>query len=201
MANHTTSVCISFFRNRRYTTKKRPTIVDSAQNSDVALFVVDGKTEHKPLIVHYYLSYDNLAYIPTYSKLYFNVEKMWKLICNLIVENTYIFQKIPTIQLTQNVPRIERTKFHWQSNAPFFYRFQNILGWSKLFVPEILLIYILCGFQTHSARPKDDFHSVILVFVPAQTFWSSTKCNSTFGLAQNIWTSTKHFGTCRRTRH
>ena len=32
-------------------------------------------------------------------------------------------------------------------------------------------------------------------------FWRGTKCSLIFGLAQNIWTSTKHFGTCKRTRH
>ena len=32
-------------------------------------------------------------------------------------------------------------------------------------------------------------------------FWRGTKCSQIFGLAQKIWTSTKRFGTCKRTRH
>ena len=50
-------------------------------------------------------------------------------------------------------------------------------------------------------RQKDDLHSIKLVFVPAQCFWRGTKCSQIFGLAQKIWISTKHFGTCKRTRH
>jgi hypothetical protein len=56
-----------------------------------------------------------------------------------------------------------------------FYRSQNILGWSKLFVPDQKLIDILHRSQTFCARPKDDFHSVSLVFVPAQNFWERQK--------------------------
>ena len=54
--------------------------------------------------------------------------------------------------------------------------------------------------QTFCARQKDDLHLVKLVFVPA-SFWRGTKCSQIFGLAQKIWTGTKHFGTCKRTRH
>ena len=56
-----------------------------------------------------------------------------------------------------------------------------------------------CGSHKHSfcARQKDDLHSVTLVFVPALKFLK----NQIFGLAQNIWTRTKHFETCKRTRH
>ena len=32
-------------------------------------------------------------------------------------------------------------------------------------------------------------------------FWRGTKCSQIFGLAQKIWTGTKHFGTCKSTRH
>ena len=34
-----------------------------------------------------------------------------------------------------------------------------------------------------------------------KSFWRGTKCRQIFGLAQKIWTGTKHFGTCKRTRH
>ena len=55
--------------------------------------------------------------------------------------------------------------------------------------------YVLCRFQTYCARPKDNFHSVNFVFVPAlNEIWFLAK-------PKNIWTGTKHFGTCKRTRH
>ena len=50
-----------------------------------------------------------------------------------------------------------------------FYRSQNVLGWSKFFVPEQKFVYILWQSQTFCAK-KDDLHSVKLVFVPAQIF-------------------------------
>ena len=31
--------------------------------------------------------------------------------------------------------------------------------------------------------------------------WSGTNCNSIFGLTQKIYTGSKQFGTCSRTRH
>ena len=34
-----------------------------------------------------------------------------------------------------------------------------------------------------------------------KSFWRGTKCSQIFGLAQKICTGTKHFGTCKRTRH
>ena len=34
-----------------------------------------------------------------------------------------------------------------------------------------------------------------------KSFWRDTKCSQIFGLAQKIWTGTKHFETCKRTRH
>ena len=79
-----------------------------------------------------------------------------------------------------------------------FYRSQNVLCCSKFFEPAQKFIYTLCQLQTFCARQKDDLHSVKLVFVPAQNVLKSFEI---FGLAQNIWTTTKHFGTCKRTRH
>ena len=55
-----------------------------------------------------------------------------------------------------------------QSNALSFYRSQNVLGWSKFFVPDQKFIYILWQSQIFCARQKDDLHSVKLVFVPEQ---------------------------------
>ena len=34
-----------------------------------------------------------------------------------------------------------------------------------------------------------------------KSFWRGTKCSQIFGLTQKIWTGTKHFATCKRTRH
>ena len=55
-----------------------------------------------------------------------------------------------------------------EANALSFDRSQNVLGWSKFFVPDQRSIYILWQSQTFCARQKDDLNSVKLVFVPAQ---------------------------------
>jgi hypothetical protein len=39
------------------------------------------------------------------------------------------------------------------------------------------------------------------LFVWHKMFVTATICKYIFGLAQKIWTSPKHFGTCKRTRH
>ena len=57
-----------------------------------------------------------------------------------------------------------------ETNALSFYRSQNVLGWSKFFVPDQKFIYILWQSQTFCAGQKDDLHSVKLFFVPAQKF-------------------------------
>ena len=57
----------------------------------------------------------------------------------------------------------------FQSYALSFYRSQNVLGWSKFFVPDQNFIYIFWQSQTFCAK-KDDLHSVKLFFVPAQKF-------------------------------
>ena len=82
-----------------------------------------------------------------------------------------------------------------------FNRSQNSLCWSKCFVSDQKLIYVLCRFQTSCARPKDDLQLINSVFVLAKPILEWHEIDSIFGLAQNIWTGPKHFGTCRRTRH
>ena len=79
------------------------------------------------------------------------------------------------------------------SNASTFYRSQNILGWYKFFGPDQKFIYILCHSQAFFAAPKDDLHSVNLVFVPAQKFFKRHQMQlnflnwlKKFGPAQNI---------------
>ena len=78
------------------------------------------------------------------------------------------------------------------SHALSFYRSQNVLGWSKILVPHQKFIYILWQSQIFCARQKDEWHLVKLVFEEA------LNAVKFFGLAQNIWTSTKHYGTCKR---
>ena len=39
------------------------------------------------------------------------------------------------------------------------------------------------------------------LFVWHKIFVTATICKYIFGMAQKIWTSPKHFGTCKRTRH
>ena len=68
-------------------------------------------------------------------------------------------------------------------------------------VPSLVIHYVMpCPFtlqvpkcfrlvQIFCARSKSYLH-----------FWRGTKCSPIFGLAQKIWTGTKRFGTCNRTR-
>ena len=56
------------------------------------------------------------------------------------------------------------------SNALSFYRSQNVLRWSKLFVPDQKFIYILWQLQKFCVRQNGDLHSVKLIFVQAQMF-------------------------------
>ena len=58
----------------------------------------------------------------------------------------------------------------------------------------IFFFYILWQSQTFCAREN-------WFLCRHKSFWRGTKCSLIFGLAQKIWTSTKHFGTCKRTRH
>ena len=64
-----------------------------------------------------------------------------------------------------------------------------------------LFTYILWQSQMFCARQKNDLHSVKFFLCRHKSFWRGTKCSQTLGLAQKIWTGTKHFGTCKRTRH
>ena len=56
------------------------------------------------------------------------------------------------------------------------------------------LIYILCQTKRWVSYSKFSFCAGTKLFGVALKFYSI------FGLAQNIWTGTKHFGSCRRTR-
>ena len=76
---------------------------------------------------------------------------------------------------------------------------------------------MFCAGPNFLSQPKNltAFSASSKTFVPAQKlilrnanhlfawhkiFVTGTKCQYIFGLAQKIWTSTKHFGTCKRTR-
>ena len=64
----------------------------------------------------------------------------------------------------------QHSNAHFVTYALSFYRSQNVLGWSKFFVPDQRFIYILWKSQKFCARQKDDLRSVKLVCVPAQKF-------------------------------
>ena len=74
-----------------------------------------------------------------------------------------------------------------------FFRSQNVLGWSKFFVPDQKSVYILWRSQTFCARQKDDLYSVKFVFC-ARTKVFEEALNAVkflgllkkFGSAQNI---------------
>jgi len=85
----------------------------------------------------------------------------------------------------------QNVEFDSEIIALSFYRSQNVLGWSKFFESNQKFTYILCRSQTFCARPREDFYLLNSFFVPAQIFWSCPKCNSIYGLAQEIWTSAK----------
>ena len=97
----------------------------------------------------------------------------WKIIA---IDNTDpMARKLSDISdIDVYMPGLIKTTLDWfrlykvRSYALSFYRSQNVLGWSKFFVPDQKFIYILWQSQTFCARQKDDLHSVKLVFVPAQ---------------------------------
>ena len=75
--------------------------------------------------------------------------------------------------------------------ASSFYRFQTILGCSKFW-------YTFC------ASPTKHFvlcQKMISIQCQHKYFLRGTECNQIFRLAQKIGAGTKHFGTCRKTRH
>ena len=121
----------------------------------------------------------------------------FKLIYHVRIESIFFLSKTKKCPTLLNLPNdLEMITY-----ALSFYRSQNVLCWSKFFEPDQKFIYVLCQSQTFCARTNDDLHTAKLFFVSVQNFWRGTKCSQIFGLAQNIWTDTKHFGTCKRTRH
>ena len=77
---------------------------------------------------------------------------------------------------------------------------------------------MFCAVPNFLSQPKNltAFSASLKILVPAQNpmllnanhlfvlhkmFVTATICKWIFGQAQKIWTSPKHFGTCKRTRH
>ena len=83
-----------------------------------------------------------------------------------------------------------------------FYRSRNVLGWSKFFVPDQKFICILWQSQAFCARKKRCFaFSKIGFCAGTKVFEEALNAVKFLGWLKNIWTITKHFGTCKRTRH
>ena len=112
----------------------------------------------------------------------------------------------------------------WIVNSLSFCRSKKNLGWSKFFVSDQKLMYILWQSQKSFPFSKFGFCASTNVFEealnaikfldwlkkfgpaknilgPVEARRTRHKCNLIFGLAPKIWTDTKHFGTCRRTRY
>ena len=63
-------------------------------------------------------------------------------------------------------------------------------------------LFTCCGSHKHFVlAQKPILLNANHLFVWHKMFVTATICKYIFGLAQKIWTSTKHFGTCKRTRH
>ena len=94
-----------------------------------------------------------------------------------------------------------RTKFYTGSclvflQVPkFFVLVQIFWASSKIYLHIVPVTNILCQTKRWFAFSKIGF------LCQYKSFWRGTKCSQIFRLAQKIWTSTKRFGTCKRTRH
>ena len=89
-----------------------------------------------------------------------------------------------------------------RTNVLTFYSSQNVLCWSKFFQPAKNLIAFRASSKTFVQAQKPNLLNGNHLLVRHKFFWDSHKIFiSIFGLAQNIWTSPKYFGTCRRTKH
>ena len=86
------------------------------------------------------------------------------------------------------------------SYALSFYRSQNVLCQSKFFEPAHLTAFSASS-KTFVPSQKPILLNANHLFVWHKIFVTATICKWIFGLAQKIWTSPKHFGTCKRTRH
>ena len=71
--------------------------------------------------------------------------------------------------------------------------------------PKFINLNFLCQTKNLSTYCGSRKHFVtfskIVFLCQHKSFCRGTKCSQIFVLPQNIWSSTKHFGTCKRTRH
>ena len=80
--------------------------------------------------------------------------------------------------------------------AKWFVPFQIFCIGPKIYLHIVPVTSILCQTKRWFAFGKIGVCIGSKVFEEAQI-----KCSQLFGLTQNIWTGTKHFATCKRTRH
>ena len=73
-----------------------------------------------------------------------------------------------------------------RTNALSFYRSQNVLGWSKFFVPDQQFIYIFCQTKKLFAFSKIGFCAGTKVFEEALNAVKFLGWLKKFGPAQNI---------------
>ena len=88
--------------------------------------------------------------------------------------------------------KIERLK---SANALSFYRSQNVLSHTKN------LIAFSASSQTFVPAQKPILLNANYLFVWHKMFVTATIYKEIFGLAQKVWFSPKHFGTCKRSRN
>ena len=75
----------------------------------------------------------------------------------------------------------------------------QVLSWSNFFVPDQKFTY--CGSHKNFVPDKKMICIQFMFMCQHKSFLRGTKCSQIFGLTQKIWTSTKFFETCKRTRH
>ena len=89
---------------------------------------------------------------------------------------TTIYQNLSSTYVVSTINYLltYHSQYMQEFNALSFYRSQNVLGWSKFFLSDQNLFYILCRSQTFCARPKDYFHiCLVLLQSTALSFYRS----------------------------
>ena len=103
-----------------------------------------------------------------------------------------------------------RQKYDLHSVKLIFVPAQNAvksLGWLKIFGPAQNILGPVKGqgisafLKTFVPAQRTILLNANHIFVWHKMFVTATVRKKIFGLAQKIWTSPKHFGTCKRTRH
>ena len=101
-----------------------------------------------------------------------------------------ILANITSLHSHQSIPTMNRTDGFGVSNALSFYRSQNVLCWSKFFVPDqrhiVAVTNILRQTKRWFAFSKIDFCAITKVFEEALNTVKFLGWLKKFGLAQNI---------------